>query len=125
MTRDSPADTPPGSTPDEPRDLDPETFEQFVDEYDLVLIDVWAEWCGPCLEMEPAIDELAAEMDDLAVGKVDHEAHPDLMTEYRSLIGSVVSSLPALFVFSDGDCVERLTGRQSKAELRSTVGAHR
>lgn len=124
MTDTSPDDAE-ASPPDEPRDLTPESFEPFVDGHDLVLIDVWAEWCGPCKAMEPAIEELAAEVDDLAVGKVDHEEYPDLMSEYRSLIGSVVSSLPALFVFRDGDCVERATGRQSKAELRSMLETHR
>lgn len=125
MVPESPADERPDVAPDEPIDLDPESFESFVATHEVVLIDVWAEWCGPCKAMEPAIEDLAAEERDLAVGKVDHEQYPDLLSEYRSLFGRVVSSLPALFVFSDGECVERATGRQSKADLQAMVSEYR
>jgi thioredoxin 1 len=125
MVSDPPGESQDNSPPEEPRDLDAETFEPFITGHELVLVDVWAEWCGPCKEMEPAIEELAAEMDDLAVGKVDHETHPDLLDDYRSLLGSVVQSLPAIFIFSAGECVERMTGRQSKASLESALEPYR
>lgn len=125
MVSDHPDERQDDSPPDEPRDLNGEAFEPFITGHELVLVDVWAEWCGPCNEMEPAIEELAAEMDDLAVGKVDHEDHPDLLDDYRSLLGSVVQSLPALFIFSDGECVERMTGGQSKASLESALEPYR
>lgn len=125
MVPDTPADDRDESTPDEPVDLDPESFETFLATHDLVLIDVWAEWCGPCKAMDPAVADIAAETSDLAVGKVDHEQYPDLLSDYRSLIGRVVSSLPALFLFVDGECVEQTTGRQSKADLEALVSEHR
>lgn len=125
MVPDTPADDRDESTPDEPVDLDPESFETFLATHDLVLIDVWAEWCGPCKAMDPAVADIAAETSDLAVGKVDNEQYPDLLSDYRSLIGRVVSSLPALFLFVDGECVEQTTGRQSKADLEALVSEHR
>jgi thioredoxin 1 len=112
-------------TPSEPRSLDPEGFEAFVAEHDLVLLDVWAEWCGPCKELEPVVADLAAELDDVAVAKVDNEAHPEFAEQYRSLLGRVISGLPALFVFEEGEVVERLLGKQSKDDLRSAVDPYR
>lgn len=125
MVPDVPVDDGVEPTPDEPVPLDPESFESFLQSHDLVLIDVWAEWCGPCKAMDPAVEDLAAESTDLAVGKVDHEQYPDLLSDYRSLIGRVVSSLPALFVFVEGECVEQTTGRQSKADLEALVSGYR
>lgn len=103
----------PGGTPDEPVFLAPETFDDFVEAHDLVLVDVWAEWCGPCRRLDPAVEAVAAEP-DVAVGKIDYDAHPDLADDLRSLVGKALSKtprvawgLPSLFVLHEGDVVER------------------
>lgn len=103
----------PGGTPDEPVFLAPETFDDFVEAHDLVLVDVWAEWCGPCKRLDPAVEAVAAEP-DVAVGKIDYDAHPDLADDLRSLVGKALSKaprvawgLPSLFVLHEGDVVER------------------
>lgn len=112
------------TTPVEPVALDPEGFGRFVSEHELVLIEVWAEWCGPCEAMAPAIEELAA-TEGVAVGTVDHDEYPGLMADHRSLLGKVFRSLPAIFVFRDGEVVERTVGGKSLGDLRALVEPYR
>ena len=107
-------------TPDEPVLLTPETFDSFVAEHDVVLVDVWAEWCGPCKRLDPEVEELAAET-DVAVGKIDYAEHPDLADGQRSLLGRALSAtpgvtwgLPSLFVLADGEVVERSIGFENR-----------
>lgn len=84
----------------------------------LVLVDVWAAWCGPCKALGPILDEVArAEADRLTVVKVDADAEPDLVARYA------VRALPTLLFFRDGEVVERVVGLQSAAALRARVAA--
>lgn len=77
-----------------------------------VVIDFWAEWCGPCKQIAPILDEIATEYaGDVQVAKVNVDDHPDLATRYR------VMSIPTLLVFRDGEVVKTLTGARSKSAL--------
>ncbi len=79
-----------------------------------VLVDFYADWCGPCRAMSPALSEMAAELKDrLTVLKVNVDNHPELAQEYR------VSSIPYLVLFRDGKVVDGRVGRQSAEQLRS------
>jgi len=77
-----------------------------------VLVDFFADWCGPCKMQAPIIEQLAEEINDKAkIGKLDVDANPAIAQKYE------VMSIPTLIIFKDGQVVERLTGLQSKDVL--------
>ena len=84
----------------------------------LVLIDFWAEWCGPCQAMIPVLEELE-KSSDVKVGKVNVDNEPDLSAEYR------VMSIPTLVLFKDGKAVEQLIGAQPLEALSELVNKHK
>lgn len=77
-----------------------------------VLVDFWAPWCGPCIQLSPVIDEIANERAGKAlVAKVNVDESPGLAGKFR------VNSIPALLFFKGGQPVGQLVGRQPKAEI--------
>ena len=91
-------------------DLDPDTFDAAVSE-GVWLVDFWAEWCGPCHALTPVLKELAGEVHDARVGKVEVSIHEDLGARFD------VTSLPTLIVFKDGEPVKRMFGVKNKRQL--------
>ena len=81
-----------------------------------VLVDFWAEWCGPCKQIAPALDELSKEFEGrLTVAKVNIDENPN------SPVSLGVRGIPALFLFKDGEPISNLVGARSKASLRSWI----
>ncbi len=81
-----------------------------------VLVDFWAEWCGPCKMIAPLVDELAEEYDGRAAfAKVDVDANPQTPGAYG------IRGIPTLLVFSGGAEVERLVGFRPKADLAAAL----
>ncbi|HEV2809876.1 MAG TPA: thioredoxin [Acidimicrobiales bacterium] len=86
--------------------------EEIASSSQAVLVDFWAEWCGPCKKIAPVLDEIAAEhADTLRVAKLNVDDHPDIGRRYQ------VMSIPTLLLFKDGEMVKRLVGAKGKAQL--------
>jgi thioredoxin 1 len=94
-------------------ELSTDNFDQEVLESDLpVVVDFWAEWCGPCKVLSPLIDELAGEYDgQVKVGKVDIDDNTNLANDHR------IQAVPTLIFFHKGHVLRRLTGNVSRSQL--------
>ena len=81
-----------------------------------VIVDFWAEWCGPCKMVAPVLDEIAGEnKDKLTVAKLDIDANPMTARDYG------VMSIPTMIVFQDGKAVKQIVGAKPKAALLSDL----
>ncbi len=97
--------------------LTKDNFEEEVLKSDVpVLVDFWAEWCGPCRMVLPLVERLAQEYEGRAkVGKVNVDDESELAFQYR------VSSIPTLFVFKNGEIEKRVTGARPYEELQAML----
>lgn len=94
-----------------------ENIASLKDSKKTVLIDFYADWCGPCRMVSPIIDEIAKERADVLVAKVNVENHADLADEYK------VYSIPTLLVLKDGKVVKRASGARPKASILQLLDA--
>ena len=91
-------------------------FRQEVVESDKpVLLDFWADWCGPCQMMGPVVDEIAGERPDIKVGKVNVTEQQELAAAFQ------IMSIPALMVFQDGKVVRQSVGARPKEQILSLL----
>jgi thioredoxin 1 len=86
-------------------------FQELITGDKPVLVDFWAEWCGPCRMVEPILEEIAGETDTIAIAKLNVDDHPQSAMQYD------VMSIPTMIVFQDGVEKKRLVGARSKAAL--------
>lgn len=80
-----------------------------------VLIDFWAEWCGPCRMVSPIVDEIADEQDGITVLKINIDENPNAPRQYG------VMSIPTLMVFKDGEPAKRIVGAKPKGALMADL----
>ena len=89
------------------------------DKAGLVLVDFWAEWCGPCRQIGPIVEEIATEhKGKLTVGKVDVDANQGTAQKFG------VMSIPTLMLFKNGKLVERMVGAMPKNRLMAKIAPH-
>ena len=93
------------------------SLDELVGRHDVVLVDFYADWCGPCKMLEPTLESLAAETKAI-VGKVDVDVHQQLAAKYG------VQGIPNLVLFVDGEPAERVVGVQPESQLRSLVESY-
>ena len=80
-----------------------------------VLVDFWAEWCGPCKMLSPILDELAQEYDGrVRIGKVNIDEHQNLATQFG------IRSIPTLLLFQKGQVADQIVGLRSKRDLKAS-----
>lgn len=100
--------------------FDDKSFKQEVLNSEIpVLVDFWAEWCGPCKMLNPILEEIAKEYKGkIKVGKVNVDENRKAPSDYG------IMSIPTLMFFKDGKILEQFTGAFSKAQLKNKIEAN-
>lgn len=98
-------------------DLDALRLDELVGSADVpVLVELWAEWCGPCHVLTPILADLAAQRSgSLVVARCDTDAHPDVARRYGAM------SVPTMLLFRDGELVGRLVGARPAGRLAADI----
>jgi thioredoxin 1 len=103
----------------QPFHLTDENFEQTIQKNKLVLVDFWANWCGPCRALAPTIEELAKEnIGKMLIGKLDVDENPAIAERFK------VFSIPTMIFFKNGQEAERLVGLCPKGRIADAISKH-
>ena len=99
-------------------ELNEENYDNFTKE-NLVLVDIWANWCNPCRVISPIIDQVSSDyVGKLWVGKLDADIARDLLTKLG------VRNIPTLIIYKNGEIVERNTGMVTKEKVEELINNH-
>lgn len=91
-------------------------FEETIKGSDVVLVDFWATWCGPCKMIAPIIDEIANEFQGKAVvGKVNVDENVTLAEQFG------IMSIPTMIIFKNGEIAEKMVGPRTKAQIEAAL----
>ncbi len=101
-----------------PLEITDSNFNEVINSEQPVLVDFWAEWCGPCKMIAPVVDELSTDYDGKAVvGKVDVDSNPEVAGKFG------IRSIPTLLVFKNGEIVDKQVGAVNKSVLSQKLDA--
>ena len=93
-------------------------FNKIVESENLIMLDFWAEWCGPCKAIGPIIEELSEELEDImTVGKVNVDENPELSEMFE------IRTIPTILILEDGEVIGQHVGSASKDELIEFIGS--
>ena len=97
-------------------ELDDSNFQQAISGDEPVLVDFWAEWCGPCKRVAPVLDELAGEMDGkVRIAKLNVDENQQTAYQFQ------VSSIPTFILFKNGKMADRMMGAMPKSAFQSFI----
>lgn len=98
----------------EVKNLSVETFKDFINQNDMVLVDLWAPWCGPCRMVGPILEKLCSE-DFIQVGKVNVDDDPDIAQAFG------VESIPTIMLFKNGKILAKAVGYQPEQAIKNWI----
>ncbi len=105
-----------GRTPGGVKEVTDMNIADLIQAHRFLVVDCWAEWCGPCMTIAPDIEELAGEFGGtIAFGKCDADINREVMRTYQ------ISAIPTLLFFADGSLTGRLTGAYPKDSIRASM----
>ncbi len=108
-----------GDWPSGPVEVTDSSFDDFVNKYEVSVIDCWAPWCGPCKMIAPIVEELAQEYKgQIAFGKLNTDENQAISMRYH------IMSIPTLMVFKDGELADQIVGAMPKAMLETEIKKH-
>ena len=96
-------------------DITNETFAQTIQDNDMVLVDAWAEWCGPCRQFAPIFEQVSEKHDDVAFAKLDTDANQEI----SAALG--IQSIPTLFLFREGILIFQQPGALPPAAIEDVL----
>ena len=91
-------------------------FEEIIKSEKKVLLDFYADWCGPCRMVGPIVEEISNERDDILVAKINVDDEPALAMQFG------VSTIPSLFVLKNGEIVNQASGARPKPQILAMLG---
>ena len=97
-------------------DITAQTFEETIEKNDIVIVDFWAEWCGPCKSFAPIYDEVSEKYEDIVFGKIDTESEQELAGHFQ------IRSIPTLMIFREQVVLFSQPGMLNATQLEEVIG---
>lgn len=96
-------------------DITAQNFEETIEKNDIVIVDFWAEWCGPCKSFSPIYDEVSEKYEDIVFGKIDTEAEQELAGHFQ------IRSIPTLMIFREQVVLFSQPGMLNATQLEDVI----